>query len=151
MEMRFDHLGVVVKSLDRGRKLVSDILNITGWTETFRDPVNGVAIQFGLDETGTCYELLEPLDSSSPVFPALKTQKAILNHVAYRVTDLSEAAARLARADCVPTSEPKPAIAYGGRRIQFFVTPLHFVVELVEAWQHRHEYFETQENRGNPG
>ena len=39
-----------------------------------------------------------------------------------------------------PAGEPKPAIAYGGARIQFFVTPARFIVELVEAPGHEHHF-----------
>ncbi|HEY4114374.1 MAG TPA: VOC family protein [Rhizomicrobium sp.] len=138
--MKFDHLGVVVKSVAKGRQSLARVLGIADWTTEFRDPVNGVLIQFGRDPAGVCYELLEPLDENSPVYPALSGGKAILNHVAYLVTDLSAGAEHMRSSGSAPTSEPKPAIAYGGKRIQFFVTPLRFVVELIEAPGHQHEF-----------
>lgn len=141
--MTFDHLGVVVKSIAKGRQSLESILAIKDWTVEFRDPINGVVIQFGRDPAGICYELLEPLDSDSPVYPALSAGKAILNHVAYLVTDLSAGSEHMRNTGAAPTSEPKPAIAYGGKRIQFFATPLRFVVELIEAPGHRHEYLRT--------
>jgi methylmalonyl-CoA/ethylmalonyl-CoA epimerase len=139
-DMQFDHLGVVVKSLAKGRAALEAVFRIGEWTEEFRDTANGVLAQFGRDPAGVCYELLEPLDSGSPVYPALEGNKAILNHVAYLVRDLDGHAARLERAGCARTSEPKPALAYGGKRVQFFVTPLRFVVELVEAPAHAHRF-----------
>lgn len=139
-ELQFDHLGLVVKSLAKGRSAISRMLNIGDWTEEFNDPVNGVLLQFGRDPAGMCYELLEPLDETSPVYPALAGGKAILNHVAYRVAHLAGSAERLRSAGCAPTSEPKPAIAYGGRPIQFFVSPLRFIIELIEAPDHAHRY-----------
>lgn len=138
--VQFDHLGLVVKSLGKGRKALAEALAIRDWTEEFRDPVNGVLVQFGRDPAGVVYELLEPLDENSPVYNSLVTGKAILNHVAYRVTDLHAQAERMRSAGCMPTSEPKPAVAYGGRRIQFFVTPLRLVIELIEAPDHVHNY-----------
>ena len=47
---------------------------------------------------------------------------------------------RTSRKKAVLDPGPKPAIAYGGRRIQFFVTPMRFIVELIEAPYHRHEF-----------
>lgn len=138
--MKFDHMGLVVKSVAKGRQSLARILGIADWTAEFRDPINGVLIQFGRDPAGVCYELLEPLDSDSPVYPALSAGKAILNHVAYLVADLAACAEHMRSTGCAPTSEPKPAIAYGGRRIQFFVTPLRFVIELIEAPGHQHAY-----------
>jgi len=139
-ELQFDHLGLVVKSVAKGRIAISKMLNISQWTAEFRDPLNGVVLQFGLDPAGVCYELLEPIDEFSPVYPALRNGKAILNHVAYRVTDLARQSEHLRRAGCAPTSDPKPAVAYGGRPIQFFVAPLRFIVELIEAPDHQHAY-----------
>jgi methylmalonyl-CoA/ethylmalonyl-CoA epimerase len=139
-DLQFDHLGLVVKSLAKGRKVLAAMLGIAHWTQEFRDPVNGVLLQFCRDPSGLCYELLEPLDETSPVYPALAGGKAILNHVAYRVEDLPSQGERLRLAGCAPTSEPKPAIAYGGRSVQFFVSPLRFVIELIEAPAHEHIY-----------
>ena len=138
--MVFDHFGIVVKSLSGGRDKVTAILGIREWTTTFSDSVNGVSMQFGRDDSGICYELLEPLGDHSPVRSALSERRAILNHIAYRVADLEAAAEHMRRTGCARTGDPKPAIAYGGRRIQFFVTPLSFIVELIEAPDHRHEF-----------
>jgi len=138
--MQFDHLGLVVKSLAKGRRVLHETLGVQDWTEEFRDPTNGVLLQFGRDPAGVVYELLEPLDETSPVYPALAGGKAILNHVAYRVADLIAETERLRRAGSAPAGEAKPAIAYGGKRVQFFVTPLRFVIELIEAPAHTHLY-----------
>lgn len=138
--MLFDHLGIVVKSLARGRAGISAMLRVTEWSAEFVDAVNGVKLQFGRDASGMCYELLEPLGPDSPVQGALAQGRAILNHVAYQVTDLAAAAAHLQKEGCARTGDPKPAIAYGGCRIQFFVTPMRFIVELIEAPDHRHEF-----------
>ena len=139
-DLQFDHIGLVVKSIATGRAVLGQIFRIEMWTEEFRDPLNGVLVQFGRDPAGVCYELLEPLDSASPVHAALDGGKAILNHVAYRVADLAAQDEPMRRAGCARTSEPKPAVAYGGRRIQFFVTPLRFIVELIEAPDHEHRF-----------
>jgi methylmalonyl-CoA/ethylmalonyl-CoA epimerase len=139
--VQFDHLGVVVKSVVKGRNVLADVLAIDEWTAEFCDPLNGVLVQFGRDPAGVVYELIEPLDETSPVYTALTTAKGILNHVAYRVADLSAGAERMRSTGCAPTAEPKPAVAYGGRNIQFFITPLRLIVELIEAPDHMHEYF----------
>jgi methylmalonyl-CoA/ethylmalonyl-CoA epimerase len=116
------------------------LLDIRAWTVEFSDSINGVVCQFGRDVSGVCYELLEPIGESSPVFPALQSGRAILNHTAYLVDDLAAAGERLHRHGCARTAEPRPAVAYGGCRIQFFVTPLRFVIELIEAPGHEHAY-----------
>ena len=143
---RFDHLGLVVKRLTKGRERMSALLRISDWTAPIEDIVNGVRLQFGRDPAGVVYELLEPLGEHSPVYSALRSGTAILNHVAYRVPDLAAGAAHLASAGAARVSNPKPAIAYGGRPIQFFVTPLRFIIELIEAPDHVHAFAPAQTN-----
>jgi methylmalonyl-CoA/ethylmalonyl-CoA epimerase len=143
---RFDHLGLVVKTLQRGRKSIARALGVERWTPELTDPVNGVVVQFGRDRAGVTYELLQPIDETSPVYPALRRGKAILNHVAYLVEDLPAAARTMREGGAGPTGEPRPAIAYGGARIQFFVMPSSFVVELIEAPAHAHAFTLTIAN-----
>lgn len=131
---RFDHLGVAVKSLAKGRRSLETALGISEWTEEIADAVNGVRLQFGRDRAGVVYELLEPLGENSPVSEALRSKRALLNHVAYRVRDLDAALEQMRAGGAMPTSQPNPAIAYGGARIQFFVNGAGFIVELIEAY-----------------
>ena len=134
----FDHLAIVVKAVEKGRSTLSQALGVKEWTQVIDDPVNGVRLQFGRCPSGMVYELLEPIDHSSPVHAALTSRKALLNHIAYRVDDLDRGAERLYAAGCSPAGAPKPAVAYGGALIQFFVTPERFIVELIEAPSHAH-------------
>lgn len=136
----FDHIGVVVKTLEKGRRSLQQTLGIREWTVELEDPVNGVHVTFGRDPCGVVYELLAPLDAQSPVQGALQARKNLLNHVAYLVPNLGEAAALMRAAGCAPTAEPKRAVAYGNRMIQFFVTPLNVIVELIEAPGHIHNF-----------
>ena len=138
--MKFDHIGIVTRSLEKGRKVLEATLGVQAWTRTWEDDVNGVLAQFGRDASGVCYELLVPHGPDSPLQEALSTRRAILNHVAYLVPDLAAGEERLREAGCAPTAPAKPAIAYGGRPIQFFVTPLWLIVELIEAPDHTHVF-----------
>ena len=137
---RFDHIGVVVKSIAKAQQSMARTQGVREWTRPVRDEVNGVDVIFGRDAQGMVYELVAPLDETSPVFGALRERKNLLNHVAYLVDDLAQSGALMMAAGGAPTSEPKPAIAYGGRKIQLFVTPLYLVVELIEAPDHRHVF-----------
>jgi methylmalonyl-CoA/ethylmalonyl-CoA epimerase len=152
--LRFDHLGVVVSDLAVGRSHFRSVFGVEVWTDEFVDPVNGVHVQFGLDGGGICYELIAPLGLESPVAGALRTGCRILNHVAYLTDHLEASAAELRANRYSPTGNPKPGIAYGGRRIQFFVSPLGFIVELIEAPEHKHRFLPVPLqanaiNRGN--
>jgi methylmalonyl-CoA/ethylmalonyl-CoA epimerase len=138
--MKFDHIGVVVSNIANGRRALRNTVAVKEWTREVRDFENGVAIQFGRCQSGVIYELLEPLGEDSPVHVALRERRALLNHLAYLVPDLAIAAATLRSQGCVATGAPRPAIAYGGKSIQFFLTPLYFLMELIEAPDHEHAF-----------
>jgi methylmalonyl-CoA/ethylmalonyl-CoA epimerase len=131
--MIFDHLGLVVNDLAGGRDKLSRLLPIDGWSEEIADPGIGVWVQFGRDASGFRYELVAPLAKPSPVCDALKSGRNILNHVAYRVTDLDRAAAHLRTEGAIPLGPAKPAVAFTGARVMFFLTPMKFICELVET------------------
>lgn len=138
--MKFDHIGVTTNTLAAGRTLLEGSVGIEAWTEAVEDPVNDVHVQFGHDASGICYELVAPRSDRSPIAAALSNKVNVLNHVAYLVDDLAVHADRLARAGFVPVAPPRPAIAYGGRPIQFFVSRSRMLIELIAAPDHRHQY-----------
>jgi len=139
--MKFDHIGVAAGTLEIGRAVLRETLDIVEWSAEFADPVNHIYCQFGRDASGICYELVAPLDDQSPIAKAVRTRNNVLHHLAYLVTDLDAEAARLEPAGCVVVTRPAPAIAFGGARIQFFFNGgLGFILELIEAPNHAHVY-----------
>jgi methylmalonyl-CoA/ethylmalonyl-CoA epimerase len=138
--LQFDHIGLVVKDMAEGREFLGSVLGIDRWTVVFEDPGIGVYVQFGRAADGPCYELISPLGEQSPVAGALKGGKNILNHVAYLTSDLDAEGERLRDKGCGSAGPAKPAVAYGGRRVQFWISPLRFMIELVEAPGHEHVY-----------
>ncbi len=131
--MIFDHVGLFVRDLAQGRERLARLLPISQWTGVFDDPLIKVRIQFGVDSSGVRYELIAPFGDGNPVDGALSAGVNLLNHVAYRVDDLDGELARLRRERCVPTTRPHPAVAFGGRRVVFLMTPLGFILELIET------------------
>jgi methylmalonyl-CoA/ethylmalonyl-CoA epimerase len=138
--VKFDHIGVTASELETGRALLETSIGIAGWTEAFRDDINDVWVQFGHCESGICYELVAPLSDRSPVRAVLSKRINVLNHVAYLVNDLPAQGARLVASGWAEVGPARPAIAYGGRPIQFFVSPTRLMLELIEAPDHAHAY-----------
>lgn len=138
--LRFDHIGLVVSDMAEGREFLEAIFGIDRWTQVFEDQGIGVYVQFGRTADGPCYELISPLGDASPVTTALKRGINILNHVAYLTANLDSDAQRLQETGSMMAGPVKPAVAYGGARVQFWVTPQRFMVELIEAPGHEHAY-----------
>lgn len=142
--MKFDHIGVAAGTLERGRAVLRETLEIVEWSAEFADPVNRIYCQFGRDASGVCYELVAPLGEDSPIGKAVRTRTNTLHHVAYLVADLKAEAGRLLSSGCVAVTEPAPAVAFGGANIQFFFSGgLGFIVELIEAPNHAHAYLRS--------
>ncbi len=120
--------------LAEGRRHLTRALGITRWTAPFLDPGIGVSVQFGADpHGGPTLELIAPLGDRSPVANTLRKGTRILSHVAYTTADIEASAAHLAAEGCATTGPPHPAVAYGGQRVQFFISPLRFMIELIEV------------------
>ncbi len=151
--LEFDHIGLIVADLAAGRAFLEAALGIACWTPVTHDPGIRVSVQFGSAQfasaqlgsaagSAVVYELIAPLGEDSPIAGALRQGKSILNHVAYLTPDLAESAARLRALSCFAAGEPQPAVAYHGRLIQFWVSPLRFIIELIEKPGHRHPFSE---------
>jgi methylmalonyl-CoA/ethylmalonyl-CoA epimerase len=130
----FDHVGLFVAELEIGRQTLSALLPIVETSEPIDDPELKVRVQFCTDSSGICYELVAPFGEGNPVSGALANGKAILNHVAYRVTDLKAESQRLRNEKSMPLGPARPAVAFGGRKVVFFLTPLKFIIELIEEF-----------------
>ena len=130
--MRFEHIGIFVQSLEKGHFHLSECFQIVDFTDPVDDYALKVRVQFCTDSSGIRYELVSPLGEENPVSGILKSGKNVLNHVAYRVENIELEIQRLRENGCLPFGEPTPALAFSGRRVVFLLTPLRFIIELVE-------------------
>ena len=55
-----------------------------------------------------------------------------LYHVGYTTPDFEAAMARAIANGCRPLAKPVPAVAFGEKRIVFFMTPQFDIIELIE-------------------
>ncbi len=131
--MQFHHISIFVESLAQGRSHLDNLLNVGDWSEEFHDDVLKASLQFGWDKSGQCYELVAPKGERNPVDGALARKANLLNHVAYRVADLEAAMAHWRGVRAIPLGTPKPAKAFNGAQVVFFMSPLGFIVELIEG------------------
>ena len=139
--MKFDHFGVIVSDLNKGRKHFTHIYSIKNWTNEFYDEKNGVVVQFGRDTSGACFELVAPIDDNSPVYNVMSKKINILNHIAYLVDNISICVEDLLKNNFMLLGEPNMAIAYNMRRIQYLYSKdFSYLLELIEAPDHEHIY-----------
>ncbi len=135
IEMKFDHIGIFVKSLDEGYTYFQKLVSIVSVSEVFNDPFLKVSVRFLYDDSGICYEIVAPNGEGNPVDSVLKAKRNILNHLAYRVSNFDAAIMRLRENKCIPLGPAHPAVAFSGSRVMFFLTPLRMIIEIIESEQ----------------
>lgn len=131
--MKFHHIGLFVADLDVGRRHLQGLLPIASTSTVIEDVGLKVRVQFCTDQSGVRYELVAPFGEGNPVDGALASGKGILNHVAYTVADLDAALTAVRAQGCIPLGRPQPAVAFGGQRVMFFMSPQRFIIELIEG------------------
>lgn len=130
--MKLHHIGLVVSELSLGIDYCRASLGAQRITEPVHDPLQKVQLCFAYTEDGVCYELIAPAAADSPVSQALRNRHNLLNHLAYQVSDLTAQAEALRRQCHLPLGPSQPAVAFDGAHVQFFLSPLGHIVELVE-------------------
>lgn len=139
--MAFDHLGVLVPNLAHGaRSSPARSAYVTGPSSSTIPSTTCSCSSASV--RAACYEAVAPRSVDSPVRNALKRRINVFNHIAYRVVDLATEAKRLQQAGFTAIAGARPAVAYDGHPIQFFINADLFLLELIEAAEHRHLYVE---------
>ena len=131
--MKFDHIGIFVKNLQFGDKHLKNIFPIVHKSQIYKDRLLKVTIQFCYDNCGVCYELVAPFGDGSPVDKVLEKNENILNHIAYTSEKFDYTVDQLRKVGCLPLGSANPAVAFKGKRVMFFLTPLRLIIEIIEA------------------
>jgi methylmalonyl-CoA/ethylmalonyl-CoA epimerase len=132
--MKFHHVGYAVADIDRYlNDFLLPLFAPARVSPVYEDPIQRVRVLFAEVSPGTLIELVEPLDEESPVTRFLGDARGGLYHLCYEVEDLDVAVKRFRKHRCLPLAPAAPAVAFGGRRIVFLMTPQRDLIELVEA------------------
>ena len=132
--MRFHHVGYAVEAIEPYLKeFFEPLFGPCPVSPVYEDPIQRVRVVFVEVPPGTRIELVEPLDENSPVRRFIGDQRGGLYHLCFEVDDLDAEIARFRRRRCLPLTPPAPAVAFGGRRIVFLMTPQRDLIELLES------------------
>jgi len=130
--MEFHHIGIFVKDLQFGKSEISKFVDIVSISDEVIDEDMGVRIIFVKDHSNIIYELVAPLGSNSPVNRVLSSGKDYLNHIAYLTNSFDKEVIRIRVEGMVPLGPAKKAKAFHDSRVIFFLTPLGFIIELID-------------------
>jgi methylmalonyl-CoA/ethylmalonyl-CoA epimerase len=136
--LSFDHIGLLTGDVDAGLRDFAAVIGAYEATERFDDSGLTVSVRFLRDRQGVVYEFIAPLGENSVVSGALRKSASIINQIAYRTSSIAEDSARLKTKGHVLLGAPSPAVAFGGGHVQFLMSPMGFIIELIEAPSHSH-------------
>ena len=111
---RIAHVGIAVADLEEALAFYRDILGLEPHPAEVVDGARILGLSFGDSEI----ELLEPLNSDSPIGKFLAKRGPGIHHICYRVPDL-DAAIEACRAAGYRLVDEVPRKGAGGRRIAF--------------------------------
>jgi methylmalonyl-CoA/ethylmalonyl-CoA epimerase len=115
------HIGVVVADIAVAATQYATKFNYRVRSEIFHDPVQTAYVQFLQLPGDTVFlELVAPDGERSKVANALKKGGG-LNHLCYATPDIDKSWASLRARGLFPLQRPVPAVAFGGRRIAWFM------------------------------
>jgi methylmalonyl-CoA/ethylmalonyl-CoA epimerase len=127
------HIGFVVASIASSAPGFTGSIGAAPLSQTFDDPIQRARVAF-IDLSpggGPSLELVEPLADDSPV-AAFLAKGGGLHHLCFEVDDLDRHIETLKAERAVLIRSPKPATAFGGRRIAWMMTREKLLVEYLE-------------------
>jgi len=127
------HLGCVVPSISAVAEAFAASMSASWDVQIVHDPVQRVRVSFfkPVDARNPVYELVEPAGDDSPVTNFLKKGGG-LHHVCYEIDDIELGLKEARGAGFVMVSAPKPAVAFGGRRIAWICSKNRLLMEFLE-------------------
>jgi len=131
---RLHHTGFVVASISAVMESFCRAVAGTGWSETWHDPLQRVRVAFiyPTHAGDPSIELVEPADLGSPVQKFLERGGG-MHHLCYEMNNFDEAVQGAAARGLVTIRRPQPAVAFGGRRIAWFLSPQKLLIEYLES------------------
>lgn len=130
---KLHHVGFVLASIADSAEGFARTVGASWDGQIVHDPIQQVRVTFlqGASFGDALIELVEPAGESSPVQRFL-ARGGGLNHLCYEVEDLEKELEASRERGAVIVRPPAPAVAFGGRRIAWVLTPHRLLVEYLE-------------------
>ncbi len=142
-DLRLHHIGHAVPEIDVAARLYMQRFGYALASEVIHDPAQTARVQFLHLAGDSCwFELVSPDGPGSRLTNAVRRGGG-LNHLCFSAGPLEQAIAALEATGMKLISEPRPGVAFAGRRICWLLGQDPLPVELVER--------RTPEDRCIPG
>jgi methylmalonyl-CoA/ethylmalonyl-CoA epimerase len=126
------HIGFVVASIEAQVRGFVAVLGASWNGQIVEDPLQKVKVTFLAPAGGGAQlELVEPASADSPV-SAFLARGGGLHHLCYEVDDLEAHLEAMRAQRATITRKPRPAVAFGGRRIAWVYSAERLLLEFLE-------------------
>ncbi len=131
--MKFVHLGVAVHDIDQAIPIFTDLFGYSLFKKPIVDPVQKVMVCFLMTNNSSTpeIELVSPIDDESPINKILSKEIGAY-HMYFEVENIDSVLIEARTKGCIIVSTPVEATAFEGRRIAWFYTPTHQLIEVLE-------------------
>ena len=130
--MIIDHIGIVVKSVDKGIKHWEEVFQYRQMTEIVINSRQKVKVVFMSKKNSTTVKLIEPVDKFSPVYNFAKKGGG-LHHLCFKCDNMNRELARLGEMNLRILTEPQPGEAFENENIAFIYAKHGLNIELIET------------------
>ncbi len=133
IDLKFHHIGIITRDIEKCSDSFLNLSIVTNFGEIHKEESQGVNVRFGTNNDGILYEIIEPLNSESPINNALIQGKNIINHIGYVVDSIEDTIYYLNSEKLIPIGEPKPSKVFNYSRVQFIYLSSNMLIELIET------------------
>jgi len=131
--MKFHHIGLVVSDLSKSSKILKSDFKIINTSKIYTDKKIEVKLRFIDLNNNTKLELIQPLNNKSPIKRFLdKKNTSTIHHLAYTCKDIDKTCNNFRKKGYGFLTNFFHAEAFNGSRVIFLLSPLNFIVELIE-------------------
>ena len=130
--MVIDHLGIVVKSIEKSIEYWEKVFGYRQMTEIVINTCQKVKVVFLTKENSLIVKLIEPTDETSPVY-RIARKGGGLHHLGFRCKDINEEIKRLKGLGLRVITNPQPGEAFENNHIAFLLGNQSLNIELIDT------------------
>ena len=130
--MVIDHIGLVVKSIEKGIEHWGKVFEYRQMTEAVINSRQKVKVVFLCKDNSLTVKLIEPTDETSSVF-RFAMKGGGLHHICFKCNDMNNELQRLSEMGLRVLTAPQPGEAFDNENIAFIYAKHGLNIELIET------------------
>ncbi len=130
--MVIDHIGIAVRSLEEGIEHWKTVFGYKQLTNIVTNTRQKVRITFLTKDNSLLVKLIEPIDSTSPVY-AFAQRGGGLHHLCFKCAKIEDEISRLQLLGLRVLTDPQPGEAFENENIAFIFAKQGLNIELIDT------------------